>query len=273
MRISTETGSIAYYVGTEEAVRIIGEAGFDAFDLTLFDLRKPEDLLFGDECLAMARRIKQIGLEHGIVCNQTHAPYPSTMDTIPVFEQAIRCTAEAGGEICVIHPISYGPTEESVELYRALLPTARECGVKISTENLMGWRDPFYATGAMPEQFKEIIDAVNDPLMVGCLDIGHAEIRPIGTGCAPVIHTLGKRLQALHIHDNDLARDSHALPFTMNIDFDAVIRALHEVGYSGDFTLEALHYILDFYNAENVADGVRHLATVARDLACRFEQL
>lgn len=273
MRISTETGSIAHHVGTENAVRIIGEAGFDAFDLTLFDLGKPGDLLFGDDCLAMARRIKKIGLECGIVCNQTHAPFPSTVETIPVLQQAIRCTAEAGGEICVIHPISYGPTEESVELYRALLPTARECGVKISTENLMGRRDPFYATGALPEQFKEIIDTVNDPLMVGCLDIGHAEIRPIGTGCVPVIHTLGERLHALHIHDNDLVNDSHALPLTMNIDFDAVIRALHEVGYHGDFTLEALHYILDFYTAENVADGVRHMASVARDLANRFERL
>lgn len=272
MRISTETGSIAWFVDVESAVRMIADAGFDAWDFTLFDLHKPDALLFGDDCRAMARKLRKIGEECGIVCNQTHAPFPSTMENLPILKEAIRCTAEVGAEICVIHPVSYGSTEESVELYKALLPTAKECGVKIATENLMGFNQTLNipATGATPDRLIELVDAINDPDLVVCVDIGHTEIHPIGVGSAPMIHALGHRLQALHVHDNDHNNDSHALPQTMKIDFDAVTQSLSDIGYNGYFTLEALHYIMDNYTAETVADGVRHMATVARALADRI---
>ena len=274
MRISTETGSIAWFVDVETAVRMIADAGFDAWDFTLFDLHKPDALLFGDNCRNMARKLRKIGEECGIVCNQTHAPYPSTMENLPILKEALRCTAAVGAEICVIHPISYGTTEESVELYRALLPTAKEYGVKIATENLMGFNKTMNipATGATPDRLMELVNAINDPSLVVCMDLGHTEIRPIGVGSAPMIHALGHHLQALHVHDNDLVNDSHELPLTMNIDFDVMLHALHDIGYNGYFTLEAIHYMLDHYTAETVADGVRHMATVARSLADRIDQ-
>jgi hypothetical protein len=51
-----------------------------------------------------------------------------------------------------------------------------------------------------------------------------------------MIHTLGKHLQALHIHDNDQWHDSHQLPFTMKMDFEAIVKAL-DMLQSGDYTL------------------------------------
>ncbi len=277
MRISTEIGSISPLVGTEKAIRLIAEAGFDAWDFTTFDLYKPQELLGGTDCITYARHLKQIGLECGIVCNQSHAPYPSSLDVIPLLQQAIRCTAEAGGKLCVVHPIAFEPLEKSVELYRALLPTAKECDVKICAENLVGWDDEkkesFFATGATPQSIVELLDAVNDPYLVACLDVGHAEMRPAASGAPKMIHALGDRLQALHLHDNDCCYDHHQLPLTMSIDYDAVLQALNEVKYKGDFTLEAVHYMLNKFTTETVADGLRTMATTARKLANRFEQL
>ena len=82
-----------------------------------------------------------------------------------------------------------------------------------------------------------------------------------------MIHKLGSHLQALHIHDNDKLHDSHQIPFSMDIDFYAVVKALKEIGYSGWLTLEADRY-LQIYDASTVNVGVQKLADSAKNY-CR----
>ena len=87
MKISTEIASAAALVGEEKAVEYTAKAGFDAWDFSMFDMCKydwsagcflPNDNpLASDNYLAFARRLKQIGLDNGILCNQSHAPFPS----------------------------------------------------------------------------------------------------------------------------------------------------------------------------------------------------
>ena len=150
---------------------------------------------------------------------------------------------------------------------------AKDCGVKIATENMWNWDDAkdesCFAACATSESFIEHIDAVNDPYLVACLDIGHAEMRGSGSGAANMIRALGHRLQALHIHDNDRWHDSHQIPFSMSIDFAPIAAALKEIGYKGWFTLEADHYLKEKFNAENVFEGMKDLHTAA----VRFEKL
>ncbi len=70
-----------------------------------------------------------------------------------------------------------------------------------------------------------------------------------------MIRALGNRLQALHIHDNDCWHDSHQIPFSMSIDFDAVVKALKDIHYSGYFTLEASSY-LEAFTPETTQKGL-----------------
>ena len=111
---------------------------------------------------------------------------------------------------------------------------------------------------------------MNDDFLVACLDIGHAEMRGSGSGAVNMIHALGNRIQALHIHDNDKWHDSHQLPFSMQIDFDAVVKALRDINYQGYFTLETNRYLND-YNEENIFVGIKNMAVCARKLADMFE--
>jgi sugar phosphate isomerase/epimerase len=97
-------------------------------------------------------------------------------------------------------------------------------------------------------------------------------MRGSGNGAVNMIHTLGHRLQALHIHDNDKWHDSHQIPFSMSIDFESVVKALKDINYSGYFTLEADRY-LDSYAPEDVFSGLKNLSASARKLADMFEQL
>jgi sugar phosphate isomerase/epimerase len=286
MKLSTEIYSIAKIVGVEKAVELCGKAGFDAWDFSMFDMCKMDwktkTVMYADHplrsenYLAFARNLKQIGLDYGMTCNQSHAPFPVRVPEVRSYlQRAIECTAEAGGGICVIHPDNNKTAEENAEMYLELLPFAKGCGVKIATENMWNWNsvkgESSFAACATGEDFKKHIDAVNDPYLVACLDLGHAEMRGSGDGAVHMIRTLGHRLQALHIHDNDRLHDNHQIPFSMDIDFGAIVKALKEIGYAGDFTLEADNFLKDD-TEDTVFDGVVALKESAEKLARMFAQ-
>ena len=129
-----------------------------------------------------------------------------------------------------------------------------------------------FAACATGEDFKKHIDVVDDDYFVACLDLGHAEMQGSGDGAVNMIKTLGHRLQALHIHDNDRLHDSHQIPFSMDIDFSAIVKALKEIDYQGYFTLEADSYIKK-YDKKNAFEGIVRLKESARKLADEFEAL
>lgn len=285
MKISTEIESIAKYVGEHKAVEFCAKAGFDGWDFSMFDMCKylwPEDIcvdsghpLRTDAYLKFARELKNIGLDNGIRCNQSHAPFPVDVPEVRSYlKRAIECTAEAGGEICVIHPANNKSPEENSEMYLELLPFAKSCGVKIATENMWNWNagEPYscFAACATSKSFCEHLEAVDDDYFVACLDIGHAEMQGSGDGAANMIRALGSKLQALHIHDNDRHHDNHQIPFSMNVDFEEIIKALKEINYSGWFTLEC-GTCLAGLEPDTVFGGVQNMANAAKKLAQMFD--
>lgn len=279
MKISTEIYSSARHIGEEKAIELLAKAGFDLWDFSMFEmaridwstyqLKESNHPLAKPDYAKFAKRLRQIGEDNGIYCNQSHAPFPSKAVGMDNIKRAIECTAIAGGKICIVHPDNNSTAEQNAEMYNMLLPFAKEHNVKIATENMWNWENG--ATRSCPaacsraEDFKKHIDIVNDPYLVACLDLGHAEMEGSGDGAPYMIRELGNRLQALHIHDNDKIGDSHQIPFSMNIDFNEIARALKDINYQGELTLEADRY-LEAYNSENVFEGMKKLAESARRL-------
>ena len=76
-----------------------------------------------------------------------------------------------------------------------------------------------------------LLDEVDHPRLGANLDVGHVWC----SGDAPVesIHQLGPRLKHLHLEDIKDRRHFHLIPGLGEIDFEAIRRALDEVGYSG----------------------------------------
>ena len=285
MKTSTELRSAAELVGERKAIELIAKAGFDGWDFSLYEICKYSKKLggvvesahplFGRKYLSFARELKQIGLDNGIVCNQSHAPTPSSAAPVrSQLKRAIECTAEAGGQIIVIHPGNNYTVEENAEMYWELLPFAKECGVKIATENMWNWdKEKDQAAPAAcssPKSFLDHLEKVNDPAFVACLDVGHAQMRGQDTNAVEMIRTLGHHIQAVHLHDNDLWKDSHQIPMSMDIDFPAVMEALKEADYSGWVTLEAYNYLKAF-TPETAFQGIRNLSDAARKLAQMME--
>lgn len=282
---STEIGSVSKFTGERIAVELVAKAGFDAWDFSMFDnmvfhngktgtLRVSSHPLGSGDYLAFARELKRIGEDNGIFCNQSHAPFPSgTGEMLSYLKRALECTAEAGGRICVVHPCNNWDTERNAEMFFELLPFAKSCGVKIATENMWNW-DPKLSHAAPascsdPKSFVDLLNAVNDDYFVACLDIGHAEMKGLGTSAVEMIYALKDKLQALHIHDNDKLRDSHQLPYTMSIDYPPIIKALKDIGYHGDFTLESDAFI----KRKTLLEDLLCMSRTVRKMANEFASL
>lgn len=285
LKTSTEIRSVANKVGEEKAIALIAEAGFDGWDFSMLCMvnynwgtgigKLSDHIIAGSEAYKFARKLRSIGEDCGIRCNQSHAPYPTYCPQIrDTYERCIELTAEAGGDICVIHPDNYKSAEENAEMFLELLPVAKACNVKIAAENMWNWSDATqsasFAACANPESFLSHIEAVGSEYLVACLDIGHAELKGLNTSAVEMIDSLGSHLQALHIHDNDKKGDCHKIPFSDSIDFDSVAKALKQNGYNGYLTLEAVSH-MNAFGPENALIGVTELANSAKRLAEMIE--
>lgn len=285
MITSTTTSGLCQRIGFEKSVEMIAKAGFDAWDFSissLFSYNYTEKRFvssdnFPSDHLKLARTLKQIGLDNGIYCNQTHTPDPTAIPYCEdVFKKSIELTAEVGAKITVVHPKCRTNVEENIEFFSRIMPFARDYGVKLAMENMWDWDNnisrAFPTNCTMPQDFLEHINGVNDDYLVACLDIGHAEMMGDHTNCVELIHALGNKIKALHIHDNDKRLDSHECPMTMNIDFPPIIKALKEEGYDGDFTLECGSYFKHFSD-DQLPTALKNLSDADRKLANLFEEL
>lgn len=291
MRISTATERIDDVFGKEEAIRMIAQAGFDCADLSMFDMEEGYDSPFlQDNYVEYALHLKQIAEEWGICFNQAHAPFSMDMrvwetdaeaweDVLFRIRRAIEIAGIVGAPRIVVHPVQYmiywntDPEymlNKNREFYRLLTDTARKAGVKICVENM--WRMDLDSkiirdsVCASPYEFARYVDTFNQDadIFCACLDIGHCVITSHDP--ANAVRVLGDRLEALHVHDTNFFRDLHTCPLTGNIDQYKVMEALAEIGYQGDFTLEAASFLRPF-RKEFYQEALNFMAKVSRHLA------
>ena len=258
MFVSTAIEVLDKRFGEREAIALVKEAGFSAFDMSLFAMgRKTDDYYTDENYIERATKLRQYIDDLGIVCNQAHAPFSTENfdgDTNSWFYKRIVTSIEVaailGAKIIVVHPVHNLNYAEhaaelfdiNVEFYKSLIPYAQKFGIKIATENMWqknnGARVPSDSVCSRAWEFCKLIDTVNSPWIVGCLDIGHVSL--MGTDIPTFIKELGKeRLCALHIHDTNLVEDLHTIPYLHKINYGDVLDALSEIEYSGDITFEA----------------------------------
>ena len=270
MYISTEINSFKALGSNEKVLRLLKESGFDAYDFSMFYGSLAEtEILDHEDYLARAKAFRAVADGIGLVCNQAHAPFPSaTNDDYPRFsmstaeynayahkkiERAIEVAGVLGAKSIVVHPWNCYTPEKNAVLYASFEGVARKAGIKIAVENMWnceGWGTVHFralpAACSHHNDFKAHMDLLPKDLYIACVDIGHAHMRGLDTSAVEMLETLGDYVQALHIHDNDLVHDSHQLPYTMKIDFTAILEALKRIGYQGDITLEADVYMKKF---------------------------
>ena len=268
MYISTEINSFSKYGEIKSVLKLLKDSGFDAYDFSMFAEKwlGENSFLASDDYLGKAKDLRVFADTIGLVCNQAHAPFPTviTEDILSVgvyreeynarmrvqIERAIEVAGILGVKVLVVHPCNHYNAEQNATLYKSFEGAAKKAGVKIGVENMWNWKSGEQNASAAAcshhDDFKAHLDLLPKDVFVACIDIGHSEMAGLNTSVKQMIETLGDRVQALHIHDNDKIHDSHALPFTARIDFEEMISELKKIGYTGDVTMEADSYIKNF---------------------------
>lgn len=286
MLFSTQLDQIAPALGKDgklKGIELLAEAGFPAIDLTLY---QDIEYAIADDWKNTAKLFKDTAASHGVVFNQAHAPicdaerYKNVM--IPLLPKIFEFSAAIGAEQIVVHPIQMIPYEGNeeklfeinMELFRSLAPHAKACGIKIGLENM--WQ-PRALTGvpvddvcADPREMIRYYEELNDPdAFTCCLDIGHIDI--CGRDPADVIRTIGHdRLGAIHVHDVDHMHDLHTIPGCGKLNWDSICRALADIKYQGEFTLEADCFLAQYEHPLRPA-AATFMAEVAKHLVNKIE--
>ncbi len=282
MKISTAFGTLMRRP-MKEGAKIIAKAGFDCADYS-FDCLPSTSLTDLEGELDDYRRLRDFADSIGLPFNQTHAPFASSTgvpeEDAAIFKRianSIILSGVLGAKHVVVHPKQHMPYRYNEELlaelnydfYRALIPYAEEAQVHISIENM--WRrNPAgthidHSVCSHIEEHIRYVDMLGSPVFEACLDIGHAAL--VGEDPAESIRRLGhSRLHALHVHDVDYINDSHTLPGCLKIDYKPIIKALREIDYDGEFTLEATAFPRGF-EPEFEQEAFTFMAKRARFLA------
>lgn len=289
MLLSTQTQRLQNKLGYEKAFEILKNAGYDAFDLSLFHPVFEGDPLFTDDFRPYAEKLREHADRIGIKCNQSHAPFPSSVGDpakdAEIYKSILRAMEIAsvfGAKYIIVHPKQHMPyranaaklREINIEFYKGLIPYCEKFGINVAVENMWqmnptGSKTIVDSTCSRVEEFCDYIDSINSERIGACLDTGHVSL--CGEDMGVMIRGLGgKRLKALHVHDTDGYRDLHTLPFTSENDFGLVMKLLAEIGYEGDLTFEADRFFHNF-PVEMYPDVAAFMAKTGRQLIKMFE--
>lgn len=278
MKLSVELYTLAQRFGDFKAVEIAKKAGFDAIDYSYYYDKECDDVL-GDGYKEYAEKLREHLDEVGILCNQAHAPFTFKYGMEKnISEQkylwmvhALESASILGARNIVVHSITVPEDvnfeEYNVQYYKSFIPYCEKFGIHIAVENLFS-RDTKRKrlTGKLgsPAELNSIVEKINSPWVVACVDIGHAAL----TGYEPEDFIKGMNpniLKALHVQDNDYIDDRHILPYTGELNWEAIMSSLKKADYAGDLTFEIIKY-LDRFPDELFSEVLKFSALVGKHL-------
>jgi hypothetical protein len=102
-----------------------------------------------------------------------------------------------------------------------------------------------------------------------CLDIGHLLV--LGLDSKTSMETLGDRVKALHIHDNDGFDDLHLAPYAGLNDWEKFLKGLISINYTGDLNFETPGSFNQVPPAL-MPSMMRHIAEIGKYFRARLEK-
>ena len=241
--------------GDERALQVIREAGFEALDFTFYWLPEDEDPLNQPNYAQYARKLRAVADDCGLFVTQAHAPFVFNSTDTPEkqahdlrnLHRSLEFAAILGANSIVVHNVTTENPADfrsyNLDFYNGFADECRAHGIKIAVENLWSMKDNKVVGGRLstPEELSAFLDQLDPACFCACIDVGHSAI--VGQNPGDFIRKLGTpKLQALHIQDTDLMRDSHMLPFLGKHNWEDITKALAEADYQGDFSLEVFNF-------------------------------
>ncbi|HEX7387717.1 MAG TPA: sugar phosphate isomerase/epimerase family protein [Castellaniella sp.] len=170
------------------------------------------------------------------------SPFAYTREyTIALFQKALILAADLGAPRLVtvpgrVNPLLPCPPTRSHAILRdtigALIPLARNLGVKLAIENV-----PF---AALPHcrDIREFLDEMNDGTLCACYDVANAHFA--GESPSTGIAELNTRIELVHCSDTTRSGWRHDPIGRGNVPFELLKDALQAHGYCGPILMEII---------------------------------
>ena len=236
----------------ETALDRISEAGFTQVEISAAHGHLPADA-------DLKGILSHLG-SRGLQCQIVHAPAWKCILGVPeeswrkeaigVLSQYVRIIADLGVSGAIMHPVPnprFVSDPDTPELHERMLtslrrsldelvPMAEQAGGRILLENL-----PYSCDYPLLNllELREFIEPYPAKALGLIIDVGHAQVS--GHDPAEEIRAAGSRLCGTHLHDTDSIDDRHWVPGQGVIEWEAVLAALEDVGYTGLWTFEVVY--------------------------------
>lgn len=119
-------------------------------------------------------------------------------------------------------------SEVGLARFKAILSKCEEYQINLALENLRRL-----------DYLDFIFDRCSSPFLKFCFDSGHANAFTNNIDAFPW-EKYQKHLICLHLHDNNGLRDQHLPPFKGNINWELLMKNLHNCHYQGPLTVEGV---------------------------------
>lgn len=242
-----ERGSGIPDIDYDEAIIRCAKAGYQVLDFSMCSLNRRKTHLHEDDWEKQVSHFIETANEYGVVFPQTHLPYRNATNTFISEEEkqffesmemrALRISKMVGAGWAVVHPICKDTDmmdeKNNLELNRRVFSSLRneaeKLGIGLAFENMINRQYCIHS-----DELTALADAMDSGI---CWDFGHGLLYYGPEQTTPLMQC-GKRIKALHVHDNYGSWDMHLMPGMGINNWPSHIEALEKIGYQGDFILE-----------------------------------
>ncbi len=154
---------------------------------------------------------------------------------------SIHYASTLGCVLVVVHPgiVSYprslsayerAAKENELDSFSQICEQAERHKLLVCVENMPRLPPAFKEAWTGNEMIK-IVNSCESPYVQIAFDVGHCNTTDIPI--TSMIKKFGKHIKHVHIHDNDGVRETHSIVGQGSINWQSVIGALRDAGYSG----------------------------------------
>lgn len=256
MKIITTTSVFPPCWDPANALNRLAAIGYDGLDIAFdYCVQKNDFPFMTDEYENWAYMLRETAEKLGVAYTHSHAPFDASART-PLVERSFRCASLLGIKYMVVHPVWQNENGTitndgefirlNAQLIQPQLEIAEKHGVILLSENLL------WGASIRAQTISHLVDEVNSPYFGWCYDTGHAHA---SADPLDMFRKVSRAPLSLHIQDNHGdGRDEHLIPGNGTLNWEDFMRALKDVGYAGEFVLEAHHQPLDAPDEER--DGI-----------------
>ena len=256
----------------------------------------PYEVMSDEELLESVRPFRAAAERYGLSIWQAHAVDPDFINDPETDERLLRMLKRSvmvcghlGCRYLIIHPACCefevnGFTHDmdwdtNMRRFGALIPYLKKYDVIVCLENMYtmcrwegGGRNlcgrAYPAICSNPHEANMYVDALNElageKRFAFCLDTGHSFM--VGKELDNVIDTLGNRIEALHLNDNDGMMDLHMMPYTGILPWEKVVNGLKSIGYRNTLNFE----LYMNFDRDIMPAALDYVASVGRTFAERI---